>query len=335
MAATRIRRKHGGGRAQEPAATTLHAQSRAGTVEAGGLFAGLRLGKALHHKNLTVFPLSWSQPHEPTYILLSRAIESGQAVVEEVSESGSVPNLAVTNKAERPLLIPEGEILCGAKQNRVVNITVLVAAGVKFLLPVSCVEAGRWRYQSRQFESKFCAPPSLRSKNLRAVQTNRAEHGVAASDQGEVWGQVQACLTSVNATSDTASLTDGFVAAQEKLDEYREALPLPPDAAALLVAQGNHVIGMDLFDTPITLQSLWGRLRDSYFFDALGDRLNRRQASRKSAQTFLERVAAASRPRASAIGLGEELEIAGDDIVGAALVYAGQLCHLSAFAISC
>ena len=287
------------------------------------------------YKNLTVFPLSWAQPHEPTYILLSQAIESGQAVVEEVSESGSVPNLAVTNKADRPLLIPEGEILCGAKQNRVVNITVLVAAGVKFLVPVSCVEAGRWRYQSRHFESRFCAPPSLRSKKLRPVQTNRAENGVAASNQGEVWGQVQACLTSVNATSDTASLTDGFVAVQEKLGEYREALPLPPDAAGLLVARGDHVIGMDLFDAPITLQSLWGRLRDSYFFDALGDRPKRRQTSRKSAQAFLEGVAAASRPRASAIGLGEELEIAGNGIVGAALVYAGQVCHLSAFAISC
>jgi hypothetical protein len=143
MAANRTRSKHGDEHVQEPAATTLRAQARAGTVQAGGLFAGLRLGKALHHKNLTVFPLSWAQPHEPTYILLSRAIDSGQAVVEEVSESGSVPNLAVTNKADRPLLIPEGEILCGAKQNRVVNISVLVAAGVKFLVPVSCVEAQR------------------------------------------------------------------------------------------------------------------------------------------------------------------------------------------------
>ena len=66
--------------------------------------------------------------------------------MEEVNESGSVPNLAVKNKCDRPLLIPEGEILIGAKQNRVINITVLVAAGVKFVLPVSCVEAGRWRY---------------------------------------------------------------------------------------------------------------------------------------------------------------------------------------------
>ena len=140
--------------------------------------------------------------------------------MEEVNESGSVPNLAVKNKCKRPLLIPEGEILMGAKQNRVINVTVLVAAGVKFVLPVSCVEAGRWRYKSRHFESKFCAPPSLRNKKLRAVHRNRSESGIAASDQGEVWDEVQACLSGVSAQSETASLTDAFDAAEETLKEH-------------------------------------------------------------------------------------------------------------------
>ena len=335
MTSNRTRSTHGSESTQGSETTAPVPQPAADAAQAGNLFVGLRLGKALHHKNLTLFPLSWSQTHEPTYILLGTAIEAGQALVEEVSESGSVPNLAVTNRADRPLLIPEGEILIGAKQNRVVNITVLVAAGVKFMVPVSCVEAGRWRYQSRHFESKFCAPPSLRSKKMRAVQTNRAEHGIAASNQGEVWDQVQDCLSSVNATSGTASLTDGFVSAQQKLDEYGQALLLPPDAAGLIVARGNHVVGMDLFDSPNTLQALWSRLRDAYFFDALGDRPKRRQTSRKTAQAFLDGIVAASRPRESAIGLGDELEIASAGIVGAALVYGGQVCHLSAFAISC
>ena len=167
------------------------------TVKFRELLSTLTIGQPSHHHNLTFFPLLWPETHAPSYTLLSTAIEAGEAVVEEVNESGSVPNLAVTNKCKRPLLIPEGEILMGAKQNRVINVTVLVAAGVKFVLPVSCVEAGRWRYQSRHFESKFCAPPSLRNKKMKAVHRNRAESGVAASDQGEVWDEVKACLHSV------------------------------------------------------------------------------------------------------------------------------------------
>ena len=98
-------------------------------------------------------------------------------VLFEVSDDGSVPELNVSNKGNRPILIPEGEILVGAKQNRVVNVTVLVAAHSEFTVPVSCVEQGRWRYQSREFRSEYCATPSLRSKKMRSVQRNRAECG--------------------------------------------------------------------------------------------------------------------------------------------------------------
>ena len=215
------------------------------------LLGTLTIGQPTHHHNLTFFPLLWPQAHVPSYMLLSTAIEEGLAVVEEVNESGSVPNLAVTNKCKLPLLIPEGEILMGAKQNRVINVTVLVAAGVKFLLPVSCVEAGRWRYKSQHFESKFCAPPSLRNKKLRAVHRNRSTNGIAASDQGEVWDEVQACLSGVSAKSETTSLTDAFVSAEEKLKEHCKSLVMPEGAAGVLVGRHDRIIGMDLFDSRV------------------------------------------------------------------------------------
>ena len=251
--------------------------------------------------------------------------------MEEVNESGSVPNLAVTNKAERPLLIPEGEILIGAKQNRVINVTVLVAAGVKFVLPVSCVEAGRWRYQSRQFESKFCAPPSLRNKKLKAVQKNRAAGGPAESDQGEVWDEVRKCLDGVEAQSETASLTDAFVSAEETLKEHCKRLVLPEGAAGVLVGRHDRIIGMDLFDSPTTLKTLWDRLADAYFFDALRNPSAAPPTQVDHAQRFIERVGSAATPRVPALALGEELEIASEGIVGAALLYDGGLCHLAAF----
>jgi hypothetical protein len=334
MSAKRIPSERSEGESRITSVTET-AQGEPGTVtQPNGLFAELCIGKPLHYRNLTIFPLSWANPQEARYILLGTAIEAGQALVEEVNEAGSVPNLAVTNKTDRPILIPEGEILIGAKQNRVVNVTVLVAAGVKFLMPVSCVEVGRWRYESRHFESKFCAPPSLRNKKMKAVQRNRAEGGRAESDQGEVWNEVQACLNKVDARSETTSLTDGFLASEKRLEEYRHEFSLPKEAAGVLVAKGTHVIGMDLFDSSATLQAMWHRLRDAYLFDALGDNRKGRATSRKAAQAFLDHVAASARPRQFALGLGEELEIAGDDLVGGALTYSGQLCHVAAFSES-
>jgi hypothetical protein len=301
------------------------------TVKFRELLSTLTIGEPSHHHNLTFFPLLWSETHEPSYTLLSTAIEAGEAVVEEVNESGSVPNLAVKNKCKRPLLIPEGEILMGAKQNRVINVTVLVAAGVKFLLPVSCVEAGRWRYKSRHFESKFHSPPSLRHKKLRAVHRNRSESGIAASDQGEVWNEVQACLSGVNAHSETASLTDAFDAAEETLKEACKRLVLPEGAAGVLVGRDGRIIGMDLFDSPTTLKTLWGRLSDAYFFDALRDPRAAKPTPTDHAQRFIERLGSAAKPRIPALALGDELEINGEGLVGAALLYNGGLCHLAAF----
>jgi hypothetical protein len=295
------------------------------------LLSTLTIGEPSHHHNLTFFPLLWPQTHEPSYTLLSTAIETGEAVVEEVNESGSVPNLAVKNKCKGPLLIPEGEILMGAKQNRVINVTVLVAAGVKFVLPVSCVEAGRWRYKSRHFESKFCAPPSLRNKKLKAVHRNRSESGIAASDQREVWDEVQACLSGISAQSETASLTDAFAAAEETLKEHAKRLALPEGAAGVLVGRNDRIIGMDLFDSPTTLKTLWDRLSDAYFFDALRDPAAAPATPADHAQRFIERLGSSAKPRIPALALGEELEIAGDGLVGAALLYDGAVCHLAAF----
>ena len=295
------------------------------------LLSKITIGAPLHHHNLTVFPLSWPQPKKPPYELLGRAIERGRASVEEVSQDGEVPNLAVTNKGRRPILIPEGEILVGAKQNRVVNVTVLVAANSQFTVPVSCVEQGRWRYKSQHFRSEHFAPLSLRSMNNQAVNKNRASHGTAHGDQGQVWNMVAAGLNELKASSPTSSLTDGYKAAEEDLQQYRKEIPLLNGTAGVLVAQGDRIVGMDLFDSPDTLQTLWGRLSDAYFYDALRNRKRRRKTSRKAAHKFLEQVAARVKPRMPALGLGHELEVAGDDVVGNALLYAERICHLAAF----
>ena len=296
------------------------------------LLSTVTIGSPTHHHNLTFFPLHWPETYEPSYKLLSTAIEEGEAVVEEVNESGCVPNLAVTNKCKRPLLIPEGEILMGAKQNRVINITVLVAAGAKFALPVSCVEAGRWRYQSRHFQTAACcAPPSLRNKSLRAVNRNRAAGGPAASDQGEVWDEVQACLDGVAAQSPTSSLTDAFESAEEKLREHCKSMVLPEGAAGVLVGRDGRIVGMDLFDSPTTLKTLWSRLSDAYLFDALRDPAAAPPTPVEHAQRFIERLGSAAKPRVPALALGDELEITGEGLAGAALLYDGGICHLAAF----
>ena len=288
----------------------------------------LLIGEPVCQAGLTLYPLCWPKDGESPYLLLSRAIELDLAVVEEVSEAGSVPNLRLLNKSLRPLLIPEGEILVGAKQNRVVNVTVLVAAKSTFTLPVSCVEQGRWRYHGSGFRSEYCAPPSLRARKLRSVQQNRREHGDAASDQHAVWREVSHSLKAADVRSMTESLTDGLAAAVGQ----RESTRLPPNTAGIAVGCGRQIIGLDLFDSSETFQLQWDRLAQAYLFDTM----RRKQAiagvpNPSLVREFLETVTNHARVQSPALGLGEELEISGNGEVGIALLYGGRLCHLAVF----
>ena len=91
---------------------------------------------------------------------------AGESVrITEVREGGSVPDLRVANLGDVPLLLLDGEQLVGAKQNRILNMTVLVAAQSEVTIPVSFVEQGRWRYQARRSApSDFSQYASLRAK---------------------------------------------------------------------------------------------------------------------------------------------------------------------------
>ncbi|MBY0457883.1 MAG: hypothetical protein K2V38_11135, partial [Gemmataceae bacterium] len=162
----------------------------------------VRVGQVVNHDKLSVFPLFLEAPSAPAYRLSEEALADGSAVVEEVSDGGSVPNLAVNNTGDALVLFVEGQELRGAKQNRVLNTSVLVAAKTKTVLPVSCVEQGRWRYVSKEFAaSEFHGSSKLRAVLRRSVNHSTMSGGGHTSDQGAVWTEVSRQMTSLGATS--------------------------------------------------------------------------------------------------------------------------------------
>ncbi|MDY0168739.1 MAG: HIRAN domain-containing protein [Thermoguttaceae bacterium] len=295
------------------------------------LMGRLTFGRPQHYHNLTVLPLIWPETQEPPYELIQTAIERKEAEVGEVDEDGQVSRLRVTNRAGRPLLVPEGAILIGAKQNRMVNVTVLVAAASEFALPVTCVEQGRWGYQSKHMAAAACASTSLRRRNLRAVHRSREATGQADGDQGGVWQSVAAHLECFDICSETASFTDGLTAVDDRLHPYRQHLTPPGEAAGVVVARGDEVVGVELFDSPRTFAATWPQRSAAFFLDALADESPQEEADIEHGKRFLDRVADCARPRVPAIGLGDELEFRNGHIIGGALLFGGCICHLSAF----
>jgi len=84
-------------------------------------------GEPITHRGITVVPLFPRRDPGADYTTLETAITRGFRV-DETGEDGLVPELVVTNPLADQVLLYDGEELIGAKQNRILNLTVLVAA---------------------------------------------------------------------------------------------------------------------------------------------------------------------------------------------------------------
>jgi len=105
-----------------------------------GYLEEAKIGRKQSYKNLALFPLLSTYLLDVNYLLLDEALVQGLIQVIEVGEEGSVPELKVINNSPRMILILDGEELVGAKQNRIVNTTILIQGNSTIVIPVSCVE---------------------------------------------------------------------------------------------------------------------------------------------------------------------------------------------------
>jgi hypothetical protein len=143
-----------------------------------------------------------------------------------------VPELRLVNRGADPLLLVDGEELVGAKQNRIVNLTIMVAPQSHLTIPVSCVEAGRWRARSRAFSS---APRTQyatgRAKRMAQVSQSMA-FGHYTSDQSEVWADIAEKSSRLNTSSPTGAMAALFADNTAFIDECAASLPA-----------GDHQVG--------------------------------------------------------------------------------------------
>jgi len=293
----------------------------------------LKMGDSVGHLNLTLVPLMGGEGHgQLDYCLAADAIAAGVFTVTEMSQGGTVPLLTVVSEATRMVLLLDGEELVGAKQNRILNTSVLVPAKSKINIPVSCVEQGRWRHVSPDFKSGGYSPSHLRARKSRDVGRNLRATGQAMSDQGAVWEDVAATHADLGSSSPTMAMHDAIDQRRDALDGYVEALAYPAGARGIFVAINGRFTAIDLFDKPATLERIWSRLLTGYALDALA-RLNQPETAfvPRGPQAVLERLGTTACQACPSVGVGEDWRFETELLVGQALVADGVCVHLSVF----
>ena len=300
-------------------------------ASARAALCGLTVGDPSHFGGLTVFPLHATGPNSVRYLLLEEGLRTGKVSVREVSEHGSVPDLAVENRADVPVLIVDGEELVGAKQNRIANLTLLVPARRTTIIPVSCVEAGRWNQSGREFEVTERVQFSRgRARRLASVQREMRSTGGRHSDQGEVWNAIEAKADRMRAHSPTAAMSEIYERHGPALGEYVEKLSVVPGQTGALFATGGNEFGLDLFSRDDAFAHFFPKLVRSYAIDAM-DRSRPGAADADAARRFLDRLGAGAFDAHPASALGHDVGILAREAIGGALVVDGNALHLTAF----
>lgn len=186
------------------------------------LHLDLHLDRPLTRGSLTLFPV-WNGR-----AVSARGYDVGESGLAVTERSGApvVGELVVANTGPRPVLLLEGELLQGGHQHRVTSRTTVVEPGRPVVVPVRCVEQGRWSGARAHTRDGRRAPTSVR----------------AARSQAQTWAEVSR-YEQRYARSDTSSLLDAAAPAEAAAaDLVRGIAPLPFQSGVLIGVAGQPLL---------------------------------------------------------------------------------------------
>ena len=296
----------------------------------------LQFGEMQKHKNMAFVPLLSPQESGVVYITLKEALDIGALKVTEVSEGGSVPDLKVINRGDMPVLILDGEEVAGAKQNRIVNTTILVRPHWEGVIPVSCTEQGRWDYVAPDFkDSDVVMSHQIRAKKSRAVHYSLNCDAGYRADQGEIWDEIGEMAMESGTHSPTGAMNDVYEARRDGIDEYLKAFEPVDGQKGLLVMIDGKVAGFDIVSLESAYLTLHPKLIRSYAMAALLRQSRRKppEPKLKKAKEFLDKAKTCREDKFESLGLGWDYRYRASGIVGSSLVHDEKVIHMAFFAI--
>jgi len=209
---------------------------------------------------VTFFPISLSSEDVLGRLLTAdEALKKKVLVVEEL-KSAEVARAKFTNASKTHMIfLMAGEVLVGGKQNRTLTTDALLAPGTSTILPLYCVQRGRWTGGKGFAGGTTVAPMSVRSKAAQGA------------GQKAVWTEV----ARANRRLGSATPSDDLGAAMNKKENVqrlkkirkRIASKWPRKCAGVVVARDGRIVAADLFNSA----DLFARMRDKVLDSTLAD----------------------------------------------------------------
>ncbi len=246
-------------------------------------------------------------------------------------EDAAVDSLLAVNPTDTPVLIVEGEHFLGGKQNRAVNITVLVPPRTELKIPVSCLEEGTVgprRVLLPRRCVRVAASPQKESRGRSLVPWSKANRTAAIKERSGTRS-----ITRCDRTRRTPTPSQPPTAPSMSIVTIQTALRRPkscadlgplPRQCGIAVSHGPWVTAVELFGARHLLAEHWGALIRSHLLELPPEF---RPPSVERALWVLRRFGAMQPQESPSVGLGFELRVRDQKRIGQALTLDGMLAH--------
>jgi hypothetical protein len=296
------------------------------------------LGTTVSYGSMTVVPV-FAPPVavEHDFLLLQEAMDLGVLTITELHEAGSVPQLMAVNTGKKEILIIDGEQLVGAKQDRVLNTTVMLAPDSKTVIPVSCTEHKRWWYSSREFRSTdYVMSSNSRRRKMRSVTDSLKYKDSFEGDQSGVWDEISNLNRKSGARSPTGAMKDSFAEKNHDVEKLVDAFPLQPHQRGILVfvCDGAY-IGFEMVSNEDVFSKIYKKILRSYTIDAvLTPPSHRKVDFAGKAKDFLGDIRNCTADPHPSVGLGVDYRFNGIGLTGHALVHDKEAVYMSFYSVN-
>jgi hypothetical protein len=213
------------------------------------------------------------------------------------------------------------------------NLSILVAAKSDLLIPVSCVEAGRWRHDGQDFAPTMQMHfAEGRAAKMRRISESLKFSRLREADQGEIWRDIERKLERLKLNSPSQAMADAFDQSEEALNAYVQNLTAQENQVGSVFGIHGKAVGLECFDSAVTYAKVHEKIVRSFAIDAMEQKAQQGiEFAKEQVTSFLQEVLNSPMESFDALGLGQDVRITSQIVRGGVLVEGERVLHLCVF----
>lgn len=228
--------------------------------------------------NISVVQLQFKKTKNMDVLSVHEAIKLKYVEIKEIEDNESVNEIILENNSLHHILVLDGDLLKGAKQNRVANTSILIGPMSTVTIPVSCVERGRWHYKSNNYAngsifktSNHIAQKEIRMQKSYDIYQNKMNSNSILdnnlnsfkANQQKVWNVVEHNLSECNVNSDSEDYFMIYDDNKNELEETSSAFKASDKANGLAYYIDGKLMGVEMFNNAKLFSDYFDKIMNS------------------------------------------------------------------------